>query len=651
MEWLRQLFAANQIVVYALYGQVFFTMGVALGVQSMKHTQLALGKHLRWLAAFGLSHGLVEWGYVFIPIQAATLPPGVVELLNWLQLALLVASFACLLQFGLRTALVRGNWRRPEAAWAITGMAIALAAGFGAPSEEAPELARIGLEIWTRYLLAVPGAALSAAGIFRAAADVRRMQLPRIAGWLRISGLSLVGYALLNLVTPEHHRLLAQWVNYATVLGLLGVPAQVLRTLVGLGTFYGMVRSLSVFEIETDRLLREAQSRKLLEAERELNWMNQVAITLGRARDPQQAMQAVLRQFLPLLRCTGGEIAVLAATGGWQVVAQAGEWTPDPAGHTMSPLITEVAGTGEPVARPLGPGLWGVGIPIHGGHALIAGAALVRPEPILITPPEMQVIGSFGNLLGVALENSRLWAEVQRKEADRTQWIGRVLSAQEDERRRIAHELHDVGIQTVVLILRRLDLIDRAVRTGADPAPLLAQARQQVLELIGTLRNCAHDLRPPGLDDLGVAAGLQRLLDELEERTGIRCKFTVVPAPRRLPRDMELTLYRIAQEALHNVENHAQARRVGVELHFYPHSVTLRVTDDGRGMAPEVQTGEPTVSRRLGIVGMQERAALVDGQLQIRSKPGQGTTVSVTIPAAAGATLVVAAAAGLPVDS
>lgn len=102
--WLRQWFITNQVIVFAVYGQVFFTLGVAIAVQSMKHTRLALGRHLRWLAAFGITHGLVEWGHVFIPIQATYLPGNVILVLHWLKFVLLVVSFVCLLQFGLRAA-------------------------------------------------------------------------------------------------------------------------------------------------------------------------------------------------------------------------------------------------------------------------------------------------------------------------------------------------------------------------------------------------------------------------------------------------------------------------------------------------------------------------------------------------------------------
>lgn len=654
VAWLRQLFGTNQVVVFAIYGQVFFTLGVALAVQSMKHTRLVLGKHLRWLAAFGLSHGLVEWGYVFIPIQASYLPDRAVESLRWLQLGLMIASFAFLINFGLRTAMRGGPLKESVGIWSLIAMILTLVAAIGVPQEPSPEQVRTGLEIFSRYLLAVPGALASAVGVFRAAGDAKAMQVSKVDHWLKISGWSLGGYALLNLVTPEHHRMLSRYMDYDTVLQTFGVPAQVLRTLVGFGILYGMVRSLSLFEVEQDRLLMEANEKKLLEAERELSFMNQIAITLGRARDPGSAMKAVLEQFLPFLRCHGGEIALReeGATPEWRLVARAGPRTPGSRrSGPLSPLVREVASRDALVIRELEPKLYGVGIPIRGSQTLLAAAVLFKSEPVRLSPQEAQVVQSLGSLLGVAIENSRLWAEVQSKEADRTEWISRIIAAQEEERTRLSHELHDEAVQSLVLLCRELDQLEEAAPSGHAPIRVrFAKARWQAEELIGSLRNYAHDLRPPALDELGVAACLHHLLVDLSLRSGIRWEMNVTGEPRRLSRDVEIGLYRIAQEAIRNVEHHARARLVAVKIHFGPGRVDVKVSDDGQGMPPCAWQGGSAASGRLGILGMQERASLLGGKLTIDSKPGQGTTIAVSVLDGPGSGALAVKEADLPAD-
>jgi two-component system, NarL family, sensor histidine kinase DegS len=635
VDWLRNVLATNQVVVYALYGQVFFTLGVSHAVQSMKHTRLQFGKHLRWMATFGLSHGLVEWGYVFIPIQSAYMPPSGIEALRWLQLGLMIFSFVALFQFGLRSAVRQGPLRTDVGAWSATLMAVTASLAFGLAGEGTTELSRIGVEIWTRYLLAVPGAVLGAVGIYRAAQEVRGMQLPHIARWLQISAYSLVGYGLLSLITPEHHRLLATWINYDATVKWVGVSAQVWRTLVGIGILYGMVRSLSLFNIETDRRLMEAEQTKLLEAQRELACMNQIAITLGRAKDPFAAMTEVLEQFLPFLGCTSGEIAIREheSSRGWTSMAKAGQerrwpWT----GEGVSPLIREVIRTNRLVIRDVVEGGYGVGIPIHGGHQLLAVAALFRDEPVQMSPQEMQVASSLGSLCGVALENSRLWTELQHREADRTEWISRIISAQEDERRHIAHELHDEAIQSLVALCRQLDLTAASSQPSVPVQEGIEGARRQVEGLIESLRDFAHDLRPPALDDLGIAACIRRLLVDLGEGSDVTWDMKVSGAPVRLARDAEIGLFRIAQEAVRNVERHARARSVQIELSFGTNTVSLQVSDDGKGMPSRVWQGGSAAGGRLGLVGMQERASLLGGRLQIDSRPGTGTVIAVTVP-------------------
>lgn len=206
-----------------------------------------------------------------------------------------------------------------------------------------------------------------------------------------------------------------------------------------------------------------------------------------------------------------------------------------------------------------------------------------------------------------------------------------IVQAQEDERRRIAQELHDVSVQSAILVCRQLD-------SAADSAPdqetklAIRDARGVAETMADELRRFSRDLRPLILEDLGFVPALRRLAAEITERNGIVVRFDVRGDPRRLDANAELMLFRIGQEALRNVEHHSEATRAAVRLLFRPAEVCLRVTDNGVGFeVPSLTT--LLNAGNLGLLGMQERARLVGGRCTIRSKPRAGTQVSAEIPA------------------
>ena len=208
-------------------------------------------------------------------------------------------------------------------------------------------------------------------------------------------------------------------------------------------------------------------------------------------------------------------------------------------------------------------------------------------------------------------------------------YAAHVLRGQEDERRRIAHELHDDPVQSLIHICRRLDGLPQRGALPADTVTALDATRRLTEQTVQGLRELAHGLRPPSLDDLGLAASLRQHFRQFEARTGVEATLDILGAERRLGADAELALFRIAQEALRNVERHAAARRVSARLVF-GHAVRLSVRDDGIGFT--VPSAAEGVGMNLGLLGMQERAALVGGRLRVRSAEGAGTLIHVLIP-------------------
>lgn len=214
----------------------------------------------------------------------------------------------------------------------------------------------------------------------------------------------------------------------------------------------------------------------------------------------------------------------------------------------------------------------------------------------------------------------------------------RVVQAQEAERRRVALELHDNITQLVCATLMRGQMLANQL---AAPESALQQEAITLCAMLGQtaaeVERISRGLRPSVLDDLGLAVVLRATAREFAERTGVPVRLTCVPLPARLPADTELTLYRILQEALKNVEQHARARRVTVKLTKPDTVVQLAIHDDGIGFDPEHHATRRKGKGGLGLLGMRERAIYAGGALKVKSVRSaglakSGTAIEVRIP-------------------
>ncbi|HMB18682.1 MAG TPA: GAF domain-containing sensor histidine kinase [Gaiellaceae bacterium] len=233
------------------------------------------------------------------------------------------------------------------------------------------------------------------------------------------------------------------------------------------------------------------------------------------------------------------------------------------------------------------------------------------------TDEDLRIAEAFGERAAVAIDLSERVA----KDA-----LRRVVAGQELERQRLARELHDETGQALTSILLGLKAIEEA-GNGQDVRRSVLELRELVVGTLQDVRRLAVELRPKALDDFGLIAALQRLAETFAEQTGIRMHVEAALGDSRLPAETETALYRIVQEALTNVIKHAQAGTVSVVLTRKGDRVVAVIEDDGRGFDPEDMRDE-----RLGLLGMRERIALVDGQLSVESRPGEGTTIAVEVP-------------------
>ena len=215
---------------------------------------------------------------------------------------------------------------------------------------------------------------------------------------------------------------------------------------------------------------------------------------------------------------------------------------------------------------------------------------------------------------------------LERLEAERRYSAHAALDAQESERARVARDLHDEVNQSLTGLVLRIE----AMRTHAPPefAGELAETRAVAGQAMEELLRLARQLRPTALDDLGLSAALEGLVEDSGRTSGIETTFESSGDLGTLPDDVQLVAYRIAQEAMSNAVRHAEASSIRVSLERDPDGLELRVTDDGAGLDPQ------RVGSGLGLAGMRERALLVGGRLELESRPPLGTRVRLTVPAA-----------------
>jgi len=213
-------------------------------------------------------------------------------------------------------------------------------------------------------------------------------------------------------------------------------------------------------------------------------------------------------------------------------------------------------------------------------------------------------------------------------------YVQQVTRVQEDERKRLARGLHDDVSPSLLLLIQRLDAITSSTKPRL-PTSLknkLEDLHNQALEALENLRRCAQDLRPRIIDDLGLVAALEWMAENLTKEYGIDIKVEVVGVERDLPDEVQLLLFRIAQEALTNIRRHAEASRAWITLEFGEDKTVLTVKDNGKGFKLPQRMGDLASMGKLGLAGMQERAQLIKGNLTLQSELGKGTTVIVEVP-------------------
>jgi len=242
-------------------------------------------------------------------------------------------------------------------------------------------------------------------------------------------------------------------------------------------------------------------------------------------------------------------------------------------------------------------------------------------------------VGGVGEIEDLRRTLDHMAQRIQSYQTGMHGYIAAMTQGQEEERLRLARELHDDTVQSLIALGQRVEMAQKALLASPDrAAERLSTVRDMLAETLEGVRRFSRDLRPIYLEDLGFILALEMLTREADQRETLSVHFASAGSTRRLPPDMELATYRIVQEALNNVIQHAQATHARVTVSFEAEHLTLSVRDDGQGFkAPDLPDALARQGH-FGLMGIQERALLYGGQLAIRSALGEGTEITVCLP-------------------
>lgn len=244
-----------------------------------------------------------------------------------------------------------------------------------------------------------------------------------------------------------------------------------------------------------------------------------------------------------------------------------------------------------------------------------------------------QPVGGIAEIRHLQAQLILMAQKVKAAQQNLRGYLGAITIGQEDERRRLARELHDGAVQSLVVLDQRAQLAQLALK-GESPELIerLAELRRMTVSLIEEVRRVIRALRPNYLEDLGLLTAIEMLTHDMQTSTSVEVTFSTQGEPCRLPPGQEIAIYRIVQEALNNAAHYAAAQSVRVSTIFHSKEFIVQVQDDGIGFTAPERVSDLVASGHYGLMGMQERAELIGAHLAIQSAPGSGTTIELRLP-------------------
>jgi len=412
-------------------------------------------------------------------------------------------------------------------------------------------------------------------------------------------------------------------------------------------------------DIEYEGIIKDITRRKHMEdvlkqRNLELSIMNSIGLTLNLTRDLNHILTMTLKHVLKVLRLKRGGIFLIGREDKkvrLQVKYGFSAQDPNHSGGVvfkdtllMNHLLKEETKlTPEPAYPPFNVTFktkrgksnhWLSCFLITFKGRAVGFLGLDIPSTRELSPHEVHLLGSLGNYLGGAIENTQLMETIRLHRQELRKLTKKLFQTQEDERRRIARELHDEAGQALTAIKLGLDRLEEHVPTGnIHMEEEIAEIRKMILQTSSEIRRLSYRLHPTLLSDLGLEPALNLYFKELRKRTTLGIDFHMVGFDHRLVPETETVLYRFSQEALTNTLKHAEAKQFRLSIiKSYPKIIFL-AEDDGDGFDGQFAGSE---QQSLGLLGMRERAHLLGGTFHLRSRPGKGTRIRIEIPLAEG---------------
>lgn len=394
-----------------------------------------------------------------------------------------------------------------------------------------------------------------------------------------------------------------------------------------------------------------ASQNQLAQANRRLEAINRVALSAGRELDVSDVLNTILQGTMEATGLSSGWVYLLESeTNRYELVQQIGMpadllavlETPtsqdncdcQKAGldHLNGPAaeILPQCPRLKNIATPFSE-CTHLSIPLRARGQVYAIINLLCPKGVQPSPESLELAGAIGMQASEILANAWLHERLVEKEAARRALLDSLVRTQEDERTHLARELHDGAGQTLTSLLVRLRTLEKKAPAGEISSDL-ANLQKLVSDSIEQVRELSYRLRPATLETFGLAQAIENLVSEMADEANLKAHFHCEMDNLELPHQVEIALYRIAQESLTNVIRHAQADRVDVYLVRTPFAIAMKIDDNGKGFDPGKHPAARDGKTHLGLISTQERAEIVGGVLTVFSAPGAGTSIRVSIP-------------------